>query len=168
MTSVYLHFINCPLTAYVCVSRHVCISLELKHWSPALQYHKESSHTAFFSMLKMKSMTSMWMILKNKLVQATAHQRNRTFVIFGCHNQSYDILVDSEMGGHYNETRPTPPRTLHSYGVWWPSNGGRELFILFRVNFFPSLAFLLPNTHSLTRGAPLSGFRFCAAHRAQS
>lgn len=110
MTSVYLHFINCLLTIYAYVSWHAWISLILKHW----QYHKESIHTAFLSMLKMKSMTSMGMILKNKPVQATVLQRNRTFVIFGCHNQSYDILADLEMGGQYNETRPTPPRTQRS------------------------------------------------------
>lgn len=35
MTSVYLNFINCPLTTYAYVSWHACISPKLKHWSSA-------------------------------------------------------------------------------------------------------------------------------------
>ncbi len=89
----------------------------------------------------------MWMILKNKLIQATAHQ---TFVIFGCHNQSYDIPADIEMGGQYNETRPTPQELrspMDSDGLLMAS----ESFSFFSEStFFPrSLSCSLTLTHSL-------------------
>lgn len=64
ITSLYTSILLIVLWLYAYVSWHCFPNTETLIFP--LQYHKESTHTAFLSMLKMKSMTSTWMILKKQ------------------------------------------------------------------------------------------------------